>query len=174
MESDESAHLHARDRLLYLTQLSYKYHSKREHFFALADRIDKVATLSLGTVAFTKITSEGVQNNLGWMFGIIAIIALVFNFSDRARKHNDLATEFKLLESKIEEQGVLDLSDESLNKWNAERIRIEIGEPPVLCALVRICQNEMAASKGLVSDIFPLKWHQRLFAYFWPFSESLS
>jgi hypothetical protein len=170
----KSPYIDAKTDALYGAQLSYKYHSKREYFFSVADRIDKVATLALGTVAFTKIAPAGIQDYLGWAFGVVAIIALVFNFSERARQHNELATAFKMLEIKIEEVGISELSEKVVNQWKAEHLKIEINEPPVLCALVRICQNEMAGSKGAWTTIYPLKWYQRLFAYFWQFSESFN
>jgi hypothetical protein len=161
-----------RESILTRAEFSCSYHRKREQFFALADRWDKVATLVLGAAAFTQITSETVRNWLALPFAIFASASLVFDFSERAKKHADLATRFKMLESEIESKGPRDYEEQDLNNWAARLAEIEAGEPPVYCVVVRLCQNEIAKARGQPRDVYPVKLRHRLFAHVIPFSDA--
>lgn len=161
-----------RELVLYRAELSCSYHRKREQFFTLADRWDKVATLVLGAAAFTQIVPEPIRNWLALPFAMFASASLVFDFSERAKKHADLATRFKMLESEIEAKGQRDYEEQDLNNWTARLVEIEAGEPPVYCVLVRLCQNEIAKARRQPNDVYPVKWYHYLFAHILPFSDA--
>lgn len=161
-----------RESILYRAELSCSYHRKREQFFTLADRWDKVATLVLGAAAFTEIVPEECRNWLALPFAVFASASLVFDFSERAKKHADLATRFKMLESEMEAKGPRDFEEQDLNTWAARLVEIEAGEPPVYCVLVRLCQNEIAKARRQPEDVYPVKWHHRVLAHIVPFSDA--
>jgi hypothetical protein len=90
-------------------------------------------------------------------------------FADRSRKHAELASSFKKLEREIVAAGERDFVKWDLNQWEAELREIEVGEPPDLSALVRICQNEQALARGDLKHVYRIPWYQRLFAFWFDF-----
>lgn len=152
-------------------RLSSSYHRKREQFFTLADRWDKIATLILGTAAFTQVVAEGYRNVLTLAFAVLASASLVFDFSERARKHAELATKFKLLQAEIDAKGKRRFEESDISSWAAKIAVIESGEPPYFCALIRLCQNEIARADGKPQDIYKLSWVNRWLAHIWPFTD---
>jgi hypothetical protein len=171
MTDDEYKHLwDRRCDLLYHAELSTLYHRKRERFFALLDRWDKIFTLLFGTAAFAQIISLDRHPLFGLPFAVLALSSLIFDFSEGARRHGELASSFKMLESTIEAKGQRDFTESDLNTWSARIREIESGETSVYNLLVRICQNELARSRGNKADVTYIPVWRACLAYFIPFS----
>ena len=159
-----------RYNILYRAELSTLYHRKRESFFALLDKWDKVFVLLLGSGAFINLISLEKHPAFAISFVVLSLASLVFDFSERSRKHGELATKFKLLEASIERTGERDWKEVDLNEWSAEIREIESGEPATYTLLVRLCQNEIANARGILGDVSKMRWYEILLAHFLPFS----
>src|SRR5260364_362533 len=92
-----------------------------------------------------------------------ATLSLAVGYPKKARAHADLAKAFMALEAQMVGQGVLDMTQAA--RFEAEILRIEMNEPRALGALVRICQNQMAAVCGKVQDIQAVPWWKWLLAH---------
>jgi hypothetical protein len=166
--TDDDEYKHLWDRrcdLLYRAELSTLYHRKRERFFALLDRWDKVFTLLFGTAAFAQLVSLDHHPLLALPFLTLALTSLIFDFSESARKHGELASSFK-----IEALGERDYTEPDLNSWAARLREIESGETSVYNLLVRICENEIARARGNKKDVTHIPFWRACLAYVIPFS----
>lgn len=171
MDDDEHKHLwNRRCDIIYRAELSTLYHRKRERFFALLDRWDKIFTLLFGTAAFAQVITLDRQPLLALPFVMLALASLIFDFAESARRHGELASSFKLLESTIEAAGERDFVEPDLNLWSARLREIESGETSVYNLLVRICQNEIARSRGNKGDVTYIPVWRACLAYVVPFS----
>lgn len=153
--------------LLYRCVLSRIYHQKRERFFDMCDGLTKVIALVGGAASIAKVASTEQLSIVGAVITLSSALSLVAGYAKRARTHADLAKAFGDLEARIVAEG--SLTDERINQCQAELLRIEMGEPRTLGALVRICQNEIAAARGKQQDIRHVNLWQRLFAHLYDF-----
>ncbi|TAG44304.1 MAG: hypothetical protein EAZ30_17325 [Betaproteobacteria bacterium] len=174
-ENNDSSHpLDARWDLLWGVQLSTLYHLKRERFLDGADRAAKAVSALGGAAAFSQIKSDPA---LGlWLTAIITIVAtlsLVYGPATKARKHSELARDFKRLEADIA-VACHDLSVEEAAKFQAKYLSIESGEPASLGALVTQCHNELAVARDKAAAVTPLPILQRLFKNWFDFDQSLT
>ena len=149
--------------LLWRVRLSALYHLKRERFLDGVDKTVKAVSALGGAAAFSQIKSEPIVGL--WITAIIAVlgtISLVYSPSAKARKHAELARDFKRLESDIVAMG-FDLTDQQVAQFNATFILLESSEPASLGALVTQCHNELAMAIGQCGHITPLPLWHRLF-----------
>lgn len=89
-----------------------------------------------------------------------------FRFS-MAQVHSDLRRRFILLEQKIVQEPTMEL----IREWEAERLQIELDEPPIKQVLNGICHNEIMRAEGCEQSPVKISFCQRLVAqYFdlWP------
>lgn len=159
--------------LLWRVRLSALYHLKRERFLDGVDRAAKAVAALGGAAAFASIKSNPEFGQ--YLAGIIAIVSalsLVYSPSTKARKHADLARDFKLLESDVVEQTAW--SAEKLASFNSRYHRLEASEPAALGALVTQCHNELAAGMGAREHITPLALYERLFKNWFDFDQSVT
>ena len=163
-----------RHQLIWRVQLSVMYHLKRERFLDGMDRGAKAVSALGGAAAFAFLKSN---NDYGqWITGVIAItsaLSLVYSPSTKARKHADLARDFKLLEADILGKGDAITSAE-LAVFESKFVRIEATEPATLGALVTQCHNELSAATGQREHITPLPLLQRAFKNWFDFDQSIT
>jgi hypothetical protein len=142
--------------------LSALYHQKRERFLDGVDRFAQCVGVLGGAAAFSQIVGNV---RFGWIpAGIVALvssIALCYGPGGKARKHSELAREFKRLHAKIMLAGDLSAGEE-LNKFNADVLLLEAEEPGSLRCLVRQCENELSEAFGHHEDVRSLSWWDRL------------
>lgn len=157
---DETVH-----GLLFGVRRSVRYHVRRRMFF---DRLNLSA--SAASVIFGSAAMAAMLSNLGteWVVlatGIVTILSainLVVGSSRMARLHADLAKRFIDLEKRIVVAG--EKAEASLLEFQAERLDIEMEEPPVLRVLDTLCHNELMRSMGYpASSLVQVAWWQR-----WP------
>jgi hypothetical protein len=159
-----------RDSILYRAELSTLYHRKRGRFLALLDKWGKLFTLLFGSAAFVQLLTVDKHPLLALPFAILAFANLIFDFAECARKHGELACDFKMLEATIEASGERDFTEDSLNAWSARIREIESGGWPTYTLLLRMCQNEIARAKGKSADITHIPWWRSKLANFIRFS----
>lgn len=153
-----------RYEVLYRVELSVLYHQKRERFFELCDKLAKAVAVIGGSAALWKLTSPEA---LGWIVAAITVtstLSLVFGFSDRSKRHAELARNFRQLEADIVGKGVAGF-DEHLDKWEEKARMLESQEPPALGGLVVLCQNELAIAANQRDKVVPLSLRQRWTAH---------
>ncbi len=159
-----------RHQILQRVELSVLYHQKRERFFEAWDKLTKAIAVIGGSAALANIAGEiGIKVAAGFI-AITSTAALVFGFSDRSKRHAELARNFRQLEAEIIARGERDFIEDDLKAWDAKERMIETTEPPALSALVILCQNELAIASGHSDRLVPVPWHQRLLAHFVSFS----
>lgn len=175
MQNDvNDRHLDTRWDLLWRIRLSSLYHQKRERFLDGLDRACKAATAIAGGAAFAQLRDNP---DFGmWVTGGIAIVStlsLVYGFSGKARKHAQLARDFKRLEAEIVAEST-SLSEEKLARFESRLVSLGASEPPALGALVTHCHNELATSIGHTDQVTKLPRHQWLLMNWFDFDQSMS
>lgn len=159
-----------RHATLYRIELSTLYHQKRERFFALCDKLGNAVGVIGGSAALASLSNPGLLAWIALAITIISSAALVLGFSDRSRRHADLAQSFRQLEAAILEHGERDFSEQDISTWESRVRMLESSEPPALGALVVLCQNELARAQGHDSHVVKMSWTQRMLAHFFDFS----
>jgi hypothetical protein len=158
--------------LLWRVRLSNLYHQKRERFLDGVDRGAKAISALGAAAAFTQVRSA---TDLGlWITGFITVIStlsLVYGPSSKARRHAELARDFKRLEADIIAIGS-SLSLPDLSKFEAKFLVLEASEPAALGALVTQCHNELAVAYGKPDEVTKLPWIQRCFKNWFDFDQS--
>lgn len=154
-----------RHDVLFRVELSALYHQKRERFFEACDKLAKAVAVIGGSAALAKI---GGPDALIWVAAAITVtstLSLVFGLSDRARRHGDLARNFRQLEAEIVARGERDFTESDLATWASRERLLETTEPPALGNLVRICQNELAIAQGQGECVRSVGFFRHLFAH---------
>jgi hypothetical protein len=152
-----------RHEVIYRVELSTLYHQKRERFFELLDKNTKGVAVIGGSAALARL---GGDEALVWIAALVTVsstLSLVWGFADRARRHSDFANRFCMLASSILAKGHQDLTEELVCEWEGRARELEASEPAALSVLVRICQAELNASRGVKYELPP--WYQRIFAH---------
>lgn len=161
-----------RHRMLQRVEISTLYHRRRERFFDKWDKLTNVTALIAGSTAFGQaLSSPEIVQVAGAITALAAIVALVYGFAEKARRHASFAAEFKTLEGDIRASGE-EPSTKQLDDWEARIARIESGEGAPMRALVVICQNEIATAQGNMKYVTPLPGHVRLLAQYFDFDVS--
>jgi len=149
--------------LLWRVRLSALYHLKRERFLDGVDKTAKAISALGGAAAFSQI--KGAPDWGLWITAIITLVStlsLVYGPSGKARKHAELARDFKRLESDIVSAGGV-LTDAQVATFDAHCLSLESSEPAALGALVTQCHNELSTSIGQQGHITPMPLFHRLF-----------
>ena len=157
--------------LLWRVRLSALYHLKRERFLDGVDRASSAVAALGGAAAFASIqTNPDFGQSIAGFIAIISAGALVYGPAAKARRHSELARDYRLLEADVVEQ--TDWSADKLAKFNSRYSRLEASEPAALGALVTQCHNELAAAQGSREHITPLRWYERLLKNWFDFDQS--
>ena len=163
-----------RHEVLYRTELSTLYHKKRDRFFSVWDKLASAVGVIGGSAALANLSNP---DHLAWIALVITLVssaALVIGFSDRARRHSDLAKDFRQLEASIVARGERDFTEQDVLGWDSSTRMLESSEPPVLGALVVLCQNELARAQGHESCVVQMNLIQRVMAHVVDFNVSAS
>lgn len=159
---------------LYRVELAVLYHQKRERFFELCDKWAKAVAVIGGSAVMSKVAAA---ESFVWIAAAITVtstLSLVFGFSDRSKRHSELARNFRQLEAEMVAVVEPDLSESVLCRWEEKTRQLESQEPPALGGLVVLCQNELAAAASQPDKIIPMTWWQRRFAHFFDFNPPAS
>ncbi|MGA0569627.1 hypothetical protein ACO2Q9_02780 [Variovorax sp. VNK109] len=155
--------------IVWKCMVSALYHQKRERFLDGMDRFAKFVGIVAGAAVFAKLTEHPLLG--AWFAGIFTIItaaSLAYDPASKARRHAELARDFKRLQSEVVRKG--ELSARDLRHYEAETLILESGEPAALSALVTHCHNELTTALG--QDVQPLPLWQWLSMHFIDFDQS--
>lgn len=161
-----------RHEVEYLVELSRLYHQKRERFFELCDKLSKAASLIGGSAALWKIGNADLVAIFSLMVAFSSAFSLVFSFSERSKRHAELARNFQQFRSVISAKSARNFTEEDILQWRSELHRLETTEPAALTALVILCQNEMAIAANQKNKVVKLKLRERLLCQFFDFSSA--
>lgn len=149
--------------LLWALRLSALYHLKRERFLDGADKAAKAITALGGAAAFSQLKDHPAFGM--WVVGFITVVStlsLVYGAAAKARKHAELARDFRRLESEVLAAGAA-ITPAQVTKFEAQRVSLESSEPAALGALVTQCHNELCEAHGLRDCVTPLPFWHRIF-----------
>lgn len=146
----------------YRVELSILYHRKRERFFELLDKLGKAVSVIGGSAALWKLADPQVVMWSAAAVACTSTLSLVMAFSDRARKHSELARGHGAMLAAMTAAGQYAFEDAAnLDRWEAQLYELEAGEPPVLTALMIICENQIKIARGQAKEAVPLnRWHR--------------
>lgn len=155
--------------LIYKVRLSILYHLKHSRFLSGLDKTISILTAASATAAVSsvmKASGEPVDMWASAITAVLSIIPLVFNPSEAAKKHTELAFQFRKLLAEFERAG-LHWRVDQCDEFTAKLVEQEATEPASLSALVAHCQNELnLASDGPQVN---LNWFQSLMKHLIPF-----
>lgn len=155
-----------RHDVLFQANVSALYHQKRERFFELLDKFSKAATLIGGSAALWKIADRDVVERLAVVITGASALSLVFSFSDRSKRHAELAAGFRLIAAEIVGKGERNFLESDLDGWKEKIYKLCAKEPPALAALVLLCQNELALAAEQPDRVHPMPLWVRWLAHF--------
>jgi hypothetical protein len=153
-----------REEVISRAELSALYHQKRERFFELFDKLGKAIAIFGGSAALWKITDSHLVAYLAAGITASSALSLVFSFSERSKRHAELARGFRELIGDVVSAGDFDISDKQASKWMAQIYALDAKEPPALSALVVMCQNELAFARK--AEVYPQSFLVRCLAHF--------
>ncbi len=154
--------------LLFAVRRSIRYHSRRRGFFERWHRTTSAAGIILSSAVVVAILANGSDLLAQVAAGIVAVLSavdLVVGTGPMARTHHDLVRRFSELERRL---CCEETTDETLNGVIAERLTIEVDEPPTLRVLDTLCHNELLracnADKKYRVRVKPMqRWVSQLF-----------
>jgi hypothetical protein len=149
---------------LYRAELSALYHQKRERFFELLDKLGKAIAVFGGSAALWKISNPDLVSQIAALITASSALSLVFSFSERSKRHAELARSFREIAGDI--VGISDfcIRDAKASEWMGKVCALEAKEPPALSALVVMCQNELAVARS--APVYPQSFFVRCMAHF--------
>lgn len=160
---DEADYLWStRADLLFRVRLSTLYHQKRERFFELLDKCVKAVSVIGGSAALSRLTTPNVLLAIAATITATSTLALVFSFSERSKRHAELARTFRNLEGEIVAAGERDYKESDLSEWTAKERSLESSEPPALGMLVVACHNELSVALGHRDRVVSIPFVKRL------------
>ena len=141
-------------KLLFGIRRSIRYHMRRCRFFDSVARIINGASLIFGSSSlFVLLYDKGPSwlAILPALVGAASIIALVYEAPRMARLHSELARRFIELEQKLivrAHEYDPKSDDFDLVPFRAQKLAIEVDEPPIHRILDILCRNEMILAEG--------------------------
>lgn len=135
--------------LLFDVRRSVRYHDRRLDYYEKMSQLTSFLTILLSGSILLQIA--GAKYEPPWWLVLISLVAallaafdIVVGYTKMLNLHKDLRRRFCLLEAKT----LNAKTDDQLNKCNAEKITIELDEPPVYRALDLLCYNEVMIANG--------------------------
>ena len=167
------------DDLMFHVRCSVKYHAERRRFYENVNNLVLFLALVLNTATIASVLDLFGQkiDGSGMWIGLIPSVVvtvligltLVGRVGTKANDHNDLKRRFIRLQQQMEQHVAL-VDDEALAAWKAERLDIEMDEPPINRVVHAKCYNEVVKSLTTLSDVekayVKLEWKHRLFGWF--------
>jgi hypothetical protein len=155
--------------------ISFAYHRKRERFLDSLDRAAKALSALSGSVAFAAILGQLAPKAGLWASGVAAVtstLSLVYGPSTTARRHSELARDFKKLESDMCAAGPRH-TEKQHYEFKARALMLEASEPPQLGALVTQCHNELTIAQNIDAKIerVPI-WQRGVLAHLYDWDQS--
>jgi hypothetical protein len=148
--------------LIWAARCSQIYHARRCAFYDRMAKVSDFLSIIGATTALTAIGSYFPKWAGVWGSFLVVIASsmnLVVGASAMARKHEDLKRRFGKLEARA--LAVAEPSESQIAAWMAERVRIEVDEPPTYWALNVMCERECARARtGFDESHYRLPWYK--------------
>lgn len=162
----------APDPLVWRVMISSLYHQKRERFLDGIDRSSQAIGVLGGAAAFSAVfnTEEGFSIP-GAVVAVISTVALCYGPGSKARRHGELARDYKKLQAEIVRCSE-PLTSQQRCEFDAQVLLLEASEPAALGALVTQCHNELSVAMDLAHAVTPLRWYERLFGNWFDFDQT--
>ena len=164
--------------VIWPTRISSRYHARRQAFFETWSRVTAAVGVVFGSSAVaTAIAQVHTPTWLLTVSGVIMTIAatvdLIVGTAAMARRHDDLRKRFMQLEARIETTTTPTEAD--VAGWRAERIAIELDEPPRYVGLALLCENELGRATQGVGPRTKVRWIVSTTAHWfrWPNEHAL-
>ncbi len=138
-----------RHDLLWRVQLSAHYHRRRERFLASWDRFFKYVAVVGGSAAASTLVGPQFLPWLALAIAAGSAMSLVFGLADSARRHGELASQYKRLEAEVRLLGEHEFTDADIARWCARLAEIESGEPAAIQGLIALCTAELEQAHGI-------------------------
>lgn len=158
-------HWAARHEALYRVELSVLYHQKREKFFDVFDKFAKIMSVLGGAVVIARVLSPDQLTGVAALSTVSSAVSLVFGLSDKAKRHSELAKNFRRLEADIHSKGVTTFTDLDIASWNAKIRELEAGEPAPLATLTMLCQNKLAIAQNQPEKVIKINLFKKIFSH---------
>lgn len=127
---------------------SIRYHNRRRGYFELLHRITNVLTILLsGSVLYELFGSGSIPVAMQLMAVAAAMLSaldLIVGYSASAALHASLSQRFVAVLQKT----LVASGEDALKQLQADRLQIEVDEPPVYRALDLLCHNETISAYG--------------------------
>lgn len=159
--------------LMFHVRCSVKYHAERRRFYENVNNFVLFLALVLNTATIASLLDFFSNAWLGFIPSIAVMVliglSLVGRVSSKANDHNDLKRRFIRLQQQMERHAASSMDDGKLASWRAERLDIEMDEPPINRVVHAKCYNEVVKSVTTLSDAqkayVKLRWKHRLFGW---------
>lgn len=158
------------DEIIFLIEISARYHNRRRAFIDLWHRILMLITIMTGSIAAADLL--GYVKYLAFAAAFFAALDLVFALSDKARDHEFLYRSFGQLLAEI--RSTSNPTENDIRQWQIKKIEIEADEPAIFWALQALCYNEAIHATDREEEGFELKsrWYEKLLKNYIRFSSS--
>ena len=159
-------------KLLWTIRMSTRYHARRQSFFDFLHSWTVALQLLFGSAAVAAFLSQSPPVWGPWAaIGVTTLVAfdLVFGFNRMGRLHMDLTRQWLHLEKQLTLAPPAD--NTALNRDKADKLEIDMKEPPVLRVLILISYNDVALATGREDCFYQISWWQRALANFWDIND---
>jgi hypothetical protein len=152
--------------------ISALYHQKRERFLDGVDRSSQAIGVLGGAAAFSAVfNTPGGFSVPGAVVTIVSAVALCYGPGSKARRHAELARDYKHLQAEIVRcEQPFDTKQRC--EFEARILQLEASEPASLGALVTQCHNELSVALDLAHAVTQLRWYERVFANWFDFDQT--
>ena len=166
------------DDLMWDVRRSVRYHSRRREFFSSWHTLVMAFVVVAGSASIVTFGTALGESFPLWIrllpmavVTMLGLLDIVLGLASKAALYADLMRQFIRIEQQLE--GIrCDLSEKELVRLKNEALDIELGEPPVLHVLNKLCHNELARAMGMeLKRQDRVAWHQRLLANYFDFQE---
>lgn len=165
--------------VMWAAQISSRYHFRRQAFFERWSRVTSATGVIFGSAAVVAVFAKAAQLVGPLMLVTGALVAaasavdLVVGTAAMARKHDELRRRFLKLEAQI--RSIAEPTAANVAAWEAERLAIEMDEPPLYVGLCLLCENELGRATRDVGERTTVRWWVRLTAQWlqWPDEKAL-
>lgn len=127
---------------------SIRYHAKRCAFFEALNHFTRgVAAIFAAAAIVSIVGKNGLLSAVANTLVAVTLSGdLVLDYSRHAQVHDDLRREFAELLAEMEEHPAT--IDEDYRRFSAQRLRIQVREPPTIEVLNVVCANEELEGRG--------------------------
>ena len=160
------------DDLLTDCERSMRYHHERARFFNKVHLFIQFLVFALASASVSRLLGTLLTDQiLLWLLatiGLLALFSLVYNPADKSSIHKSLYRGFTMLNGTV--AATPDPDEATLTEWTKSLHSLYAEEPPVYCALLAHCSNQVVLALGadrryLVTLRWREKWLRNIFSF---------